>query len=385
MQADLATFGKALGNGMPISRDRRPRRAHGRASSEVFFSGTHGGEALSLAAARATLDAARRRGVRARCTPRASGCAARSRRRSPRTASARRRHRRRGAAHGRADRRARAAPSGLVARSLVQQELAKRGVLFNGTTSSASRTRDEDLDQAADAYDAAFARLADGLADGAAGVARAARGRAGVARVSPRRMTERASTRAFEIGGTPVGGDARCYVIAEAGANHNRDLGDRARAHRRRGRRGRRRGEVPDVHRQGPVLQPHAAGSSTSRTSARRRSCSTRSRCRASGSRCSPSTPPRAGSPFFSSPFDRAAVDELAALGVPAMKIASFELVDVGLIEYTAATGIPIIISTGMATYGEVEDALAAVAAGRQPRRSRCCAARRCIRRRRRS
>ncbi|MBA3746565.1 MAG: N-acetylneuraminate synthase family protein [Solirubrobacterales bacterium] len=65
---------------------------------------------------------------------------------------------------------------------------------------------------------------------------------------------------------------------------------------------------------------------------------------------------------FFSSPFDRAAVDSLAELGVPAMKIASFELVDVGLVEYTAATGIPIIISTGMATYGEVEDALAAVA-----------------------
>jgi sialic acid synthase SpsE len=65
---------------------------------------------------------------------------------------------------------------------------------------------------------------------------------------------------------------------------------------------------------------------------------------------------------FFSSPFDRAAVDSLVEVGVPAMKIASFELVDLGLIEYTAATGLPVILSCGMATEEEIEDALEAVA-----------------------
>ncbi|MBA3746566.1 MAG: hypothetical protein H0W96_03625, partial [Solirubrobacterales bacterium] len=60
---------------------------------------------------------------------------------------------------------------GLVARSLVQQELAKRGVLFNGNNFICLAHSDEDLDQAADAYDAALARLADGLSDGARGVA----------------------------------------------------------------------------------------------------------------------------------------------------------------------------------------------------------------------
>ena len=64
---------------------------------------------------------------------------------------------------------------------------------------------------------------------------------------------------------------------------------------------------------------------------------------------------------FFSTPFDRDAVDGLAALGVPAMKIASFEIVDLQLIGYAAAVGVPVILSTGMATYGEVEDALNAV------------------------
>jgi sialic acid synthase SpsE len=70
------------------------------------------------------------------------------------------------------------------------------------------------------------------------------------------------------------------------------------------------------------------------------------------------------GIAFFSSPFDRAAVDSLAELGVPAMKIASFEIVDLELIRHAAGAGVPVIVSTGMATYGEIEDALGAVAAG---------------------
>lgn len=171
---------------------------------------------------------------------------------------------------------------------------------------------------------------------------------------------------AFPIGGTAVGGGARCYVIAEAGANHNRDLGIALEL-------------IDAAAAAGADAVKFQTYTGTDLYSSRTPRFEYLKDDRSPQELLDAIALPREwhrqlaehavarGIHFFSSPFDRAAVDELAALGVPAMKIASFELVDLGLIAYAAATGIPIIMSTGMATYGEIEDALGAVAGAGNP------------------
>jgi glutamate-1-semialdehyde aminotransferase len=162
--ADLAVFGKALGNGMPISAIAGPAELMERLE-DVFFSGTHGGETLSLAAATAVLDrldgnayaslyakGERLRGGIQRGIDDAgladivevSGAAPRTvvTIREPPVARA---------------------GAGLPAKTLVQQELVKRSVLFNGSNFICLAHSDEDIEIAIGAYAAALGLLAEGL------------------------------------------------------------------------------------------------------------------------------------------------------------------------------------------------------------------------------
>jgi sialic acid synthase SpsE len=168
-----------------------------------------------------------------------------------------------------------------------------------------------------------------------------------------------------DIGGRRVGGGAPCYVIAEAGANHNRDLdtakrlvdaavaagADAVKFQTYTGRdlystktpRFEYLGDLADkpIHELlddlalprewQPLLAEHSRAQ---------------------------------GIEFLSSPFDRHAVDSLDDLGVAAFKVASFEIVDLPLLEHIGSKGRPVIVSTGMATIGEIDDAISALRSG---------------------
>jgi len=80
---------------------------------------------------------------------------------------------------------------------------------------------------------------------------------------------------------------------------------------------------------------------------------------------------------FFSTPFDATAVDFLEEIDVVAYKVASFELVDIPLLTKIARTGKPIILSTGMATLAEIDEAVRTIreAGGRQLALLKCTSA----------
>lgn len=167
------------------------------------------------------------------------------------------------------------------------------------------------------------------------------------------------------IGGRLVGAAAPCYVIAEAGANHDRDLDTALR--------------LIDVAVEAGAdavkFQTYSGKNLYSRFTPKFEYLGDLG-VESAAQLLDDIALPREwhvrlaehahdqGIEFFSSPFDRDAVDELDALGVPVFKVASFEIVDLAFIEYIGTKGRPMIISTGMATFEEIDDALTAARRG---------------------
>jgi pseudaminic acid synthase len=165
------------------------------------------------------------------------------------------------------------------------------------------------------------------------------------------------------IGARAVGGGAPCYIVAEAGSNHDRKLDQAFR--------------LIDVAAEAGAdavkFQTFSAEKIQARTADRARYLDTL----VEGGRSMQDLfrdlelphewhgklAERArerGLDFLSTPFDEEAVDLLVSVGVPAIKIASFELWHLPLIRHAARAGKPLILSTGMAQLGDIEDALAA-------------------------
>ena len=154
---DVSCYGKALGNGMPISAVAGTWPLM-RQFEQVFFSGTHGGEALSLAAAAAVLDSladgATLREIHGRGTRMLRGIRGLIDRRGVGD------HVRVGGEPERAVV-GFAGKDPLVVKSWVQQCLAEAGVLFNGSMFICARHADLDIDLALQGFDTAFSTIAD--------------------------------------------------------------------------------------------------------------------------------------------------------------------------------------------------------------------------------
>jgi sialic acid synthase SpsE len=172
----------------------------------------------------------------------------------------------------------------------------------------------------------------------------------------------------FRIGLRPVGPSHPCYIIAEAGANHNRDLGTAlrlievaAQAHAdavkfqtytAEGLYSRRTPDIKYLKDKGLVGDHESVWDLIKRVEIPWEWHEDLARHAAAN-----------GIAFFSTPFEEAAVDVLEAVGVPAYKIASYEVNHLPLIERVARTGKPMLISTGMASLGDIERALDTAAA----------------------
>lgn len=170
--------------------------------------------------------------------------------------------------------------------------------------------------------------------------------------------------RSFAIAGRPVGPGAPCFVIAEAGVNHNGSLELALRLVDEAAAAGADAVKFQTFRAERLVTaaapraeyQARNTGDAGTQLEMLRRLELSEEAHAALLERCR-----ERGILFLSTPFDDDSADLLVRLDVPAFKVSSGDLTNLPFLERLAAVGRPVILSTGMATLGDAEAALAAV------------------------
>ncbi len=164
----------------------------------------------------------------------------------------------------------------------------------------------------------------------------------------------------FEIAGRRVGRGQPCYVIAEAGVNHNCDvvLGLRLIDEAKRAGADAIKFQSYTASKLATRVAPRYWVEPGDPTGTQWDTFDKLDKLPAEGFRALLEHARKIGLCAFSTPFDDESVDELDALDLPALKIASADLTCHPLLQRAAATGRPLILSTGTSTLGEVDEAL---------------------------
>ncbi|MBI5426103.1 MAG: N-acetylneuraminate synthase [Opitutae bacterium] len=171
----------------------------------------------------------------------------------------------------------------------------------------------------------------------------------------------------MQIGGRRVGGGQPCFVIAEAGVNHNGDLALARELVRVAARAGAdavkfqtfRAAQLATADAPKAGYQKAATAPEETQQEMLRKLELSDAAHHELKALCA-----EHGIMFMSSPFDESCADFLHALGVDALKVPSGEITNTPYLTHLARLGVPLILSTGMATLEEVRAAVAAVARG---------------------
>ncbi|MEW6719254.1 MAG: N-acetylneuraminate synthase [Thermodesulfobacteriota bacterium] len=170
----------------------------------------------------------------------------------------------------------------------------------------------------------------------------------------------------LRVGDRRLGGGNRCFVIAEAGVNHNGDMDLAMRLVDAAAEAGAdavkfqtfRAGKLVTKWAPKAAYQEENTGEGGTQFDMLRKLELPPERFREIAERCA-----GRGILFLSTPFDEDSADLLESIGVPAYKVSSGDLTDIPFLRHLASKGLPILLSTGMGTLDEVREAMAALSA----------------------